>query len=90
MDRALLWRGIETDATSKATGYRIECGMTFKADTERVVRYDGLERGSAGEWREVLVLTCIEGWLWRDVWWLWREVWDLGCVVGIKKTNERH
>ena len=37
------------------------CGMTFKADTGRVVRYDGWERGSAGEWREVLVLTCIEG-----------------------------
>ena len=49
MDRALLWRGIETDATSKATGYRIECGMTFKADTGRVVRYDGLEGQSAGE-----------------------------------------
>ncbi|MBO8458787.1 MAG: hypothetical protein IAA73_00415 [Bacteroidetes bacterium] len=61
MGTALLWRGIETDATSKATGYRIECSMTFKADAGRGVRYDGLERGSAKEWREVRVLTCIEG-----------------------------
>lgn len=49
MGTALLWRGIETDAKSMATGYRIGCGMTFKADAGRGVRYDGLEIGSAGE-----------------------------------------
>lgn len=61
MGTALLWRGIKTDAKSIAAGYRIGCGMTFKADAGRGVRYDGLERGSAKEWREVHVLTCIEG-----------------------------